>query len=1273
MPQIRAEQIRSLSLKDTQIASDASIMQSKIQAWQDDATGWISKGIIKIVSNTASTPDPNRPGHYYELEPTWDGTQAGSLYYILETDELYVGTSQLPYKNLLVGPDGATTDKSANWESIIVVKQGDETTDFNSGVGRTIQCDSNIAFALDASDVFVYVNGILQEYGAAHDKDFHTEDSRTIKFEYDLTVNDKITLIIMNNNDFVNYPTKAYLGATNINSGSTHVGVNPIGNLSSNNVQDALEELQRDLDMVTGGENLIYSLDDAYEDGGVVYVDQENVDFNLNGKSFRVSDNTGSAPTNSYMLAVVGGDKAVSSETGLSNGTRYYFIVNSVEYNITTSGSTIYSSLLLLLNQTAPSYSWSLKSGNLCCSSRTTGSNELHLSHSSTLPDLFNALSGFTGFGDQNLGSNGTQGSAIFEVFSNDTTSTIKAYKTILPQGSIDLGSATNKWENIYAKSAYFDTNTIYLGTSNIISVQNGKLSVSNDNGSTYGEIAKINVPGTPVALTSIENYDLSMTTSGTGVTTIKSDNQVTIDSPLVKMTADAEVDGSIIPSQNATSNLGNETKRFNSVYTNSICFRPLAETTDYAKITTEANGTSTIVHHQIGRSEADQIVFESNNGSAVSSLMTIDGSGTVTIPGNLVVSGTTNTVTTTNTNVRDQYLTLKYNSIGIDGDSSIVVRRAKNLIEGDRDAKLSWNDTTNRWTATYGANGETTDNLLVTSDLSSMSVGGNAETVTVAANSANASYYPTFVTSASGSLSPKTATTFTFNPNTGALSATSFNGAGTGLTGTASSLSIGGNATTATTATHIASGAIGSLPYQASAGSTSLLVGNATATKKFLTQTGTGSASAAPAWGTIVSADITDATNGNTANMIVKRDTNGSFSAGVITAALTGNVTGNASTATKLATARTLTLSGDATGSTSFDGSDNVSITVTVADNSHNHTSANISDATNVNTGNMIVKRDASGGFSAETISAALIGNVTGNCSGSSGSCTGNASTATQLAVTRTLALSGDVTGSATFDGSANATIAATVTDNSHNHTSANISDATNANTANMIVKRDASGNFAAGTITATNLTLSGDLTINGTTTTIDTTNLLIEDNVIVLNKNQTGTPSSALLSGIEVERGDSANYSFMFRESDNTFVIGESTGLQAVATRQDSPTANAIPFWNDTLKRFDSSSATISGSVITGSLSGNASTASAVAWTGITGGPKTGSSTFAGSSTAKTIAHGLGRTPTFVGISPNANPSGYLGEVWYTADATNINVYNSGSAVTAFTWFAV
>jgi hypothetical protein len=64
-------------------------------------------------------------------------------------------------------------------------------------------------------------------------------------------------------------------------------------------------------------------------------------------------------------------------------------------------------------------------------------------------------------------------------------------------------------------------------------------------------------------------------------------------------------------------------------------------------------------------------------------------------------------------------------------------------------------------------------------------------------------------------------------------------------------------------------------------------------------------------------------ATSLNTANTVVKRDGSGNFAAGTITAALTGNVTGNASTATTLATARTI-------AGQSFDGSANISIAPT-------------------------------------------------------------------------------------------------------------------------------------------------------------------------------------------------------------------------------------------------------------------------------------------------------------------------------------------------------
>lgn len=70
------------------------------------------------------------------------------------------------------------------------------------------------------------------------------------------------------------------------------------------------------------------------------------------------------------------------------------------------------------------------------------------------------------------------------------------------------------------------------------------------------------------------------------------------------------------------------------------------------------------------------------------------------------------------------------------------------------------------------------------------------------------------------------------------------------------------------------------------------------------------------------------NATNLNTASAIVARDASGNFSAGTVTAALSGNAT----TATTLQTARSITLSGDATGTASFNGSADAGIAVTLA-----------------------------------------------------------------------------------------------------------------------------------------------------------------------------------------------------------------------------------------------------------------------------------------------------------------------------------------------------
>lgn len=89
----------------------------------------------------------------------------------------------------------------------------------------------------------------------------------------------------------------------------------------------------------------------------------------------------------------------------------------------------------------------------------------------------------------------------------------------------------------------------------------------------------------------------------------------------------------------------------------------------------------------------------------------------------------------------------------------------------------------------------------------------GSATTATTATNATNVAitdnttsaltWYPVISANSTGNNPATTSSTkLSFVPNTGVLTATSFSGAGTGLTGTASGLSIGGNAATATSAT---------------------------------------------------------------------------------------------------------------------------------------------------------------------------------------------------------------------------------------------------------------------------------------------------------------------------------------------------------------------------------------------------------------------------------------------------------------------------------------
>jgi len=85
---------------------------------------------------------------------------------------------------------------------------------------------------------------------------------------------------------------------------------------------------------------------------------------------------------------------------------------------------------------------------------------------------------------------------------------------------------------------------------------------------------------------------------------------------------------------------------------------------------------------------------------------------------------------------------------------------------------------------------------------------------------------------------------------------------------------------------------------------------------------------------------------SGNGSNLTSLNATNitsGTISDSLLPSSMNSNITGNAATATRWASSRTITLAGDTTGSVSLNGSADVTLSVTIKDDSHNHTIANI------------------------------------------------------------------------------------------------------------------------------------------------------------------------------------------------------------------------------------------------------------------------------------------------------------------------------------------
>jgi hypothetical protein len=84
----------------------------------------------------------------------------------------------------------------------------------------------------------------------------------------------------------------------------------------------------------------------------------------------------------------------------------------------------------------------------------------------------------------------------------------------------------------------------------------------------------------------------------------------------------------------------------------------------------------------------------------------------------------------------------------------------------------------------------------------------------------------------------------------------------------------------------------------------------------------------------------------------------------------------------------------------------------------------------------------------------------------------------------------------------------------------------------------------------TVTNLTISGNLTVSGTTSTINSTNMVVEDPLMILNKNAASIGDRDI--GLVFERGINTNVAFIWDESADEFAL--------VTTNEDGTTAGNV-----------------------------------------------------------------------------------------------------------------